>query len=79
LTSPTAEQTGRIADLKAIEQACTERALAAYLTLLDNGVVDGTALMRILALDAGNARALRAMKSLAQEETDVSRQAEIRP
>jgi formylglycine-generating enzyme required for sulfatase activity/parvulin-like peptidyl-prolyl isomerase len=70
---PTAEQTGRIADLKAIEQVCTERALAAYLALLNSGEVDGTVLTRILALDAGNTRALQALKSLAPEETDVSR------
>lgn len=79
LTSPTADQASRIADLKAIEKESKEKALAAYLTLIDDNVADKGVLTRILALDAGNARALQVMQSLAQEEIDASREAEPRP
>ncbi len=70
LESPTAEQKTRAADLKALEKAAADRALAMYLTLLDNDVLDQTALTRTLSLDPGNVKAMLAMGTLLAEKGD---------
>ncbi len=70
VTSPTAEQTGRIADLKVIEKEAKDKALAAYLTLIDDNQIDDTLLTRILNLDPGSTKAMMAMGAVLADKGD---------
>ncbi len=70
LTSPTPEDTNKIAQLKATEKQNRDKALGAYLTLVDDNVVDQPLLTRILNLDPGNTKATTAMAEVLAEKGD---------
>ncbi len=70
VTSPTAEQTARIEQLKAAQKEDKDKALAAYLTLIDKDVVDEALLTKILTLDPQSTKAMLAMGRLLAEKGD---------
>jgi tetratricopeptide (TPR) repeat protein len=69
-SSPTADQVSRIAELKAAEQDSKDKALAAYVALVEDGQVDEGLLTRILNFDPGNLTAMVAMANLLAERGD---------
>jgi tetratricopeptide (TPR) repeat protein len=69
-TSPTPEDTNKIAQLKATEKQNKDKALGAYLTLVDDNVVDQPLLTRILNLDPANTKAMMAMAEVLVEKGD---------
>jgi foldase protein PrsA len=70
ITAPTPEQTSRIAQLKALEKESKDKALAAYVALIEDGEVDEGLLTKILAFDPGNMTAMMAMGTLLAEKGD---------
>ena len=70
VTSPTPEQTSRIAQLKAVEKESKDKALAAYVVLVEDGEVDEGLLTKILNFDPGNMTAMMAMGTLLAEKGD---------
>jgi foldase protein PrsA len=70
VTSPTPEQTSRIAQLKTIEMESKGNALAAYVALVEDGEVDEGLLTKILNLDPSNMTAMMAMGTLLAEKGD---------
>ena len=70
VTSPTPEQTSRIAQLKAVERESKDKALAAYVVLVEDGEVDEGLLTKILNFDPGNMTAMMAMGTLLAEKGD---------
>ena len=69
-TSPTPEQVSRIAQLKAVEKESKDKALAAYVVLVEDGEVDEGLLTKILTFDSGNMTAMMAMGTLLAEKGD---------
>jgi foldase protein PrsA len=70
VTTPTPEQVSRIAQLKAIEKESKDKALAAYVTLVEDGEVDEGLLTKILTFDPSNTAAMMAMGTLLAEKGD---------
>jgi parvulin-like peptidyl-prolyl isomerase/Tfp pilus assembly protein PilF len=70
VTSPIPEQVSRIAQLKVLEKENKDKALAAYVTLVEDGQVDEGVLTRILNFDPGNMTAMMAMGTLLAEKGD---------
>ncbi len=68
--SPTPEQVSQIAQLKAIEKESKDKALAAYVALVEDGEVDEGLLTKILNFDPGNMVAMMAMGTLLAEKGD---------
>ena len=60
----------RITELKAAQQDDKNKALAAYLTLVDNNVVDQALLTKILNLDPTNTKAMLAKGNLLADQGD---------
>jgi foldase protein PrsA len=70
VTSPIPEQISRIAQLKALEKESKDKALAAYVTLVEDGEVDEGLLTKILSFDPSNVTATMAMGTLLAEKGD---------
>ena len=68
--SPTPEQTSQIAQLKGMEKESKDKALAAYVALVEDGEVDEGLLTKILNFDPGNMTAMMAMGTLLAEKGD---------
>ncbi len=71
-TTPDVDDDKEIDRLRAVEKESKDKALAAYLTLVDDNLADQAAVTRILALDAKNTQAMMAMAKLLVDKGDAA-------
>ncbi len=69
-TTPAANNAAEIARLRTVEKESKDKALAAYLTLVEDNVIDQALLTRILNLDPANTKATMAMARVLADRGD---------
>lgn len=69
-TTPAADNAAEIARLRTVEKENKDKALAAYVTLIDKNIVDQAFLTRVLSLDPSNTKAMMAMAKVLADKGD---------